>query len=114
MDRGAGPLRVTQHFRPDGWPLCPRCGEDELYCLEQCYDLSHDHRTPPCPGMRCYRCNWHGADPRTPAAAHPLAAYVDQRWPDISPRAREQLLHALDACAGPFDVLSHVASDVER
>jgi hypothetical protein len=20
-------------FRKDGWPLCPRCGEDELYSL---------------------------------------------------------------------------------
>lgn len=24
--------RIT--FRPDGWPLCPQCGQDELYSLE--------------------------------------------------------------------------------
>ncbi len=29
-------------FRPDGWPLCPVCGEDELAVLE----------TPPPPDYR--------------------------------------------------------------
>lgn len=48
-------------FRKDGWPLCPRCGEDELYShlmlgwtksepppLQDCIDS----------GMKCYRCSW--------------------------------------------------------
>jgi predicted RNA-binding Zn-ribbon protein involved in translation (DUF1610 family) len=38
--------------RADNWPLCPGCGEDELY------DLS----TPPLATntLRCYRCGWAG------------------------------------------------------
>lgn len=48
-------------FRKDGWPLCPDCGEDELYSylmlgwtepdppsLQDCIDS----------GMECYRCSW--------------------------------------------------------
>ena len=49
-------------FRADGWPFCPRCGEDELYSvlmlnwngqgekptLEQCIAGV----------MRCYKCEW--------------------------------------------------------
>lgn len=52
-----------QEFRADGWPLCPRCGEDELW--------SHTGMEPPyAPNIpletyfesefRCYRCNWSG------------------------------------------------------
>jgi hypothetical protein len=34
--------------RPDGWPLCPSCGDDELYSLA----------LPPTPETirACYRC----------------------------------------------------------
>lgn len=28
------PIRLhVDKFRPDGWPLCPMCGDDELYSL---------------------------------------------------------------------------------
>lgn len=30
-NRAAAEFRMT--YRDDGWPLCPRCGEDELYSL---------------------------------------------------------------------------------
>ena len=49
--------------RPDGWPLCPKCGEDELYCLMEPACVCRD--------MRCYRCGWIGNP----------AAYPDW-WPD--------------------------------
>jgi hypothetical protein len=48
-------------FRKDGWPFCPRCGEDELYShlmlgwtkpepppIQDCLDS----------GMKCYACQW--------------------------------------------------------
>lgn len=49
-------------FRQDGWPLCPNCGEDELYSqimlawtgtgerptMQECVDGE----------MTCYKCNW--------------------------------------------------------
>lgn len=41
--------------RLDGWPLCPLCGEDEVYCLQNPACI--------CADMRCYGCKWHG-DPR--------------------------------------------------
>lgn len=57
--------RLLAKFRaPDGWPSCPQCGQDELYCLEQAWDLSHSHRIPPCPTLRCYSCKWAGRDQR--------------------------------------------------
>lgn len=39
--------------RPDGWPRCPGCGEDELYCLR--FDL---YATGLQVGdeLGCYRC----------------------------------------------------------
>lgn len=47
-------------FRPDGWPLCPMCHEDELYSL-----FAWDGSDPKPPmqawidhGLRCYRCSW--------------------------------------------------------
>jgi hypothetical protein len=39
----------TEH-RKDGWPLCPSCGEDELYSLAE---------GPSIQTIRgCYRCAW--------------------------------------------------------
>jgi len=49
-------------YRPDGWPLCPQCGEDELWSkvmiawmgqgerptMQQCVEGE----------MTCYACNW--------------------------------------------------------
>lgn len=47
--------REPTEFRRDGWPLCPNCGDDELYSLA----------TPPRADAidGCYRCG----------PAHPLA-----------------------------------------
>lgn len=49
---------LFREYRDDGWPLCPKCGEDELY--------SHLHwmgERPPlqafiAAGMACYTCDW--------------------------------------------------------
>lgn len=51
----------TTDFRPDGWPLCPICGEDELMSsaldgtklvvsLEDCKE--HE--------FSCFKCRWNG------------------------------------------------------
>jgi hypothetical protein len=55
-------VQITE-YRADGWPLCPHCGEDELWS-----QLHWDGLTdrPPlaawlAAGLRCYRCNWHGS-----------------------------------------------------
>jgi hypothetical protein len=54
------PNSPYREFRPDGWPFCPCCGEDELYslldwdgegeqsALQQYLDAE----------MRCYWCDW--------------------------------------------------------
>lgn len=48
-------------FRRDGWPLCPQCGEDELYSYLM---LTWTEPEPPSiqdcmdAGMACYRCSW--------------------------------------------------------
>jgi hypothetical protein len=55
-DMGKGPAVTgrkrspyTEHRR-DGWPLCPSCGEDELYSLAE---------EPSVESIRgCYRCAW--------------------------------------------------------
>jgi hypothetical protein len=47
-------------YRRDGWPLCPSCGEDELYSLAWDSD-------GPKPSLKefidtirgCYRCAWY-------------------------------------------------------
>ena len=46
-------------FRQDGWPLCPRCGEDELWTpwnppLEA--DVTLDDYVGR--QLRCYACQW--------------------------------------------------------
>lgn len=67
-----GDAPVFKEYRADGWPLCPFCGEDELYSFRR--DLAiivKDTIEPPTPaeiraviaeyidaGLRCYRCNW--------------------------------------------------------
>jgi hypothetical protein len=57
---------VTHPFtqwRPDGWPLCPHCGKDELWS-----DFWWDGTgvKPPVQryidaGLTCYRCGWQSA-----------------------------------------------------
>jgi hypothetical protein len=56
----SGPTNEISDRRPDGWPLCPVCGEDELWS-----PLSWDGtgEKPPiaayeAAGLTCYRCNW--------------------------------------------------------
>jgi len=44
-----------KRFRPDGWPYCPRCDEDELW-------------SPAVPAtvatiVGCYRCRWRPPEP---------------------------------------------------
>jgi hypothetical protein len=53
-------LGITLSWRPDGWPLCPHCGEDELYSL---FRWNGEGEKPPVEewikfGLRCYRCHW--------------------------------------------------------
>jgi hypothetical protein len=54
-------VQAFTEFRADGWPFCPRCGEDELYSHLM---LGWTRDEPPpvkdCidSGMKCYRCNW--------------------------------------------------------
>lgn len=45
-------------LRPDGWPLCPACGEDELWS-----PLIWEEEPPAleafiAAGLSCYRCGW--------------------------------------------------------
>ena len=42
-------------FRQDGWPLCPRCGEDELMSLEI--------EPKPTDWLKCLACGWSGELP---------------------------------------------------
>lgn len=51
---------VYPEKRADGWPLCPRCGEDELWS-----GLAWDGSDPRPPmeawilaGLCCYKCSW--------------------------------------------------------
>lgn len=51
-----------KEFRADGWPLCPRCEEDELYSLKM-LNYFGDSKAPSLQAclegeMRCYRCAW--------------------------------------------------------
>lgn len=53
-------------YRQDGWPLCPRCEEDELYSVVM---LGYADIRQPRPtledclagGFGCYRCGWSDA-----------------------------------------------------
>lgn len=54
-------------FRKDGWPLCPRCEEDELYSLYlmTSHGIARQITEEEIPLLellgypfRCYHCNW--------------------------------------------------------
>lgn len=71
--------------RPDGWPLCPVCGEDELWS-----GFMWDGNDPKPPmsawidhGMRCYRCNWDSRGASPPDCPMP----DHYPWYDTSDRA---------------------------
>ncbi len=58
---------TSYETRRDGWPLCPRCGEDELWSA-----ITWDGLTerPPmeiwlAAGLTCYKCRWSNIDPIT-------------------------------------------------
>jgi hypothetical protein len=55
-------------YRPDGWPLCPQCGDDELWSRVP----GHSSELPETPALllacfaepfTCYFCNWSGRLP---------------------------------------------------
>ncbi len=59
--QGNSDEKMYTEFRNDGWPLCPRCGEDELFTLALWPDWQVS--TPPlawCVARidGCYRCAW--------------------------------------------------------
>ena len=51
-----------KEFRADGWPLCPSCGEDELWSAAMLHWMGDGPRPTleACLAgdMTCYRCNW--------------------------------------------------------
>lgn len=49
-----------KEFRKDGWPLCPKCGEDELYSQMPWTDESNKPTIGEFieGGLQCYRCQW--------------------------------------------------------
>lgn len=59
--------------RADGWPLCPQCGDDELYCLAIPACI--------CADMACYACDWRG-DPRTTPVHHCDGGWICEEHPD--------------------------------
>jgi len=49
-------------YRKDGWPLCPKCGEDELFSA-LCMVVTKDMKQPNlldclCAGFGCHKCGW--------------------------------------------------------
>jgi hypothetical protein len=64
-----------REFREDGWPLCPACGEDELFgTLITARPGSGPLASPEeifAGGFKCYACGWESetksAPPRQPA-----------------------------------------------
>lgn len=52
---------VFKEYQADGWPLCPVCEEDELYCPGSTA-FNHEQKRPPtvdeciAMGLVCYRC----------------------------------------------------------
>jgi len=47
---------MDYEYRKDGWPFCPRCGEDELW--------SAKIPAQPTDALSCYRCQWTGVVPK--------------------------------------------------
>jgi hypothetical protein len=67
---GLSQLAVRYDYRADGWPLCPRCGEDELMSTIPLHQANPHLSGPislvaatPLDPMRCLACNWSGTVP---------------------------------------------------
>lgn len=61
VDSPIFPAGEYKRFRPDGWPFCPQCDEDELYSLA----IPASVETI----CGCYRCGpWPIVDPFAPRA----------------------------------------------
>ncbi len=45
-------------YRSDGWPLCPSCGEDELWSPLVWEDVRPAIEAFIAAGLCCYRCQW--------------------------------------------------------
>lgn len=61
--------------RADGWPLCPRCGEDEVWSPIWNTDRPRPSLNEFLAGpLACYACGWRDPGPRPPVlpADHPL------------------------------------------
>lgn len=43
---------MEQEYRSDGWPLCPKCGEDELMSREKTPRVTD--------WLKCLACGWAG------------------------------------------------------
>lgn len=57
-----------KEFRADGWPLCPNCGEDELYSHLSWTDYDDKPAMSDYikDGLQCYRCQWQSSEIRKP------------------------------------------------
>lgn len=62
-----GGVDVALETREDGWPLCPKCGLDEVWSPLIVTDEAGYPRTPPLAeyvthdDFRCYACSWRGS-----------------------------------------------------
>ena len=68
-------MNAIKEYRADGWPLCPCCGEDELWSRLQWDGLTE---RPPLSewiavGLSCYYCGWSN-EPPTIQYVHPEIA----------------------------------------
>lgn len=61
----------TAGYRFDGWPNCPGCGQDELFCDSIPHNLT-DRPTLEnylAAGLKCYACGWSYTPPEPEASA---------------------------------------------
>lgn len=69
-----------KEFRQDGWPLCPRCHEDELYSnVMMAWNGEGERPTVQdciAAEMGCYRCGWNSW-----RAKHAAVIAAVQEWP---------------------------------
>lgn len=53
-------MKKITEYRADGWPLCPNCGEDELWSplIPDPIDSKPSIADYIAAGLRCYLCGW--------------------------------------------------------